>query len=134
MPVSPSDFLTLAKELSEGESETEWRSSVSRAYYASYHQLLDFPEEFDMLSEPGLGSHDQLFKTLRAAKCRGGKSNTIKGKLIVLGNEMLQFKQQRTLADYRLNDTITQSDAQVAVATAESVAEVAAEVLKLLRA
>lgn len=133
MPVKPSDFLTLARQLSNGETEAEWRSAVSRAYYSAYHQLLEFPEKFDMLGEPGQGSHDQLFKTLRAAKCRGGKSNAIKGKLIVLGNEMLQFKQQRTLADYSLNETITKSDAQVAVATAESVGAMATEVLSLLR-
>ena len=133
MPVSPSDFLTLAKSLSERDSEIEWRSAVSRAYYATYHQLLDFPDRFDMFGEPGQGSHDQLFKTLRAAKCRGGKSNAIKGKLMVLGNDMLQFKQQRTLADYTLPGTITKSDAQMAVETAESVGATAAEALKLLQ-
>ena len=52
---------------------------------------------------------------------------------MVLGNDMLQFKQQRTLADYTLPGTITKSDAQMAVETAESVGATAAEALKLLQ-
>jgi uncharacterized protein (UPF0332 family) len=38
--MSPVDFLVLARELAAGNRETEWRSAVSRAYYAAFHTAL----------------------------------------------------------------------------------------------
>ena len=35
--MNPPEFLTLARQLAAGNSEAEWRSAVSRAYYAAFH-------------------------------------------------------------------------------------------------
>jgi hypothetical protein len=31
------DFLTVAEQLAAGGTEAEWRSAISRAYYAAFH-------------------------------------------------------------------------------------------------
>jgi hypothetical protein len=39
--MSGNDFLTLAVRLSAGSTEAEWRTAVSRAYYAAFHVARD---------------------------------------------------------------------------------------------
>ncbi len=38
--MTPTDFLVLARELAAGNRETDWRTAVSRAYYAAFHSAL----------------------------------------------------------------------------------------------
>jgi len=33
------DYLTVADELSDADSEAHWRSAISRAYYAAFHVM-----------------------------------------------------------------------------------------------
>jgi uncharacterized protein (UPF0332 family) len=35
--IEPRDFLEVAEALARGDSEAEWRSAISRAYYAAFH-------------------------------------------------------------------------------------------------
>lgn len=40
MSIEVTDLIGLAQQLSAGNSECEWRSGASRAYYAAYHKAL----------------------------------------------------------------------------------------------
>lgn len=71
-------FLTLAKELRKRESEEEAvRTSVSRAYYATYHMALEFLERNRISVTRGVAgaggaraatSHDAVWKTFAESK------------------------------------------------------------------
>lgn len=37
-----SEFQDTAERLSQGTTEGDWRSAISRAYYAVFHHFLDF--------------------------------------------------------------------------------------------
>ena len=41
--MNPLEFLDLANDWSVGAREGEWRSSISRAYYAVFHVARDLP-------------------------------------------------------------------------------------------
>lgn len=107
--MSPKDFLQTAERLlSTGTStESDWRSAVSRAYYAVYLVLkLEFEREIPLalLQQSGLGgknriSHERLPTTLKSS------SNA---QLSPLGDAIEALRLARIDADYMMNKTFTQ--------------------------
>jgi uncharacterized protein (UPF0332 family) len=115
MSCQPSDILDFAEKLSSSDNEVEWRSSVSRAYYAVYHKANEFkvicPEiHFDSVKG---GSHKYLIKRYLDLS-----SPTLARQI---GYILQNMCTQREAADYKLNDYITKVLAQTQIATAKRV-------------
>jgi hypothetical protein len=43
--VTGRDFLAIARQLASGSTEAEWRSAISRAYYATFHVARELLED-----------------------------------------------------------------------------------------
>ena len=43
------EFLTVARQLAGASTEAEWRSAISRAYYAAFHVAREFLEELQFV-------------------------------------------------------------------------------------
>ena len=54
------DYLTLAKTWITGASEAEWRSAVSRAYYAAFHEARDLLRNLGFAVPRGDQAHAYL--------------------------------------------------------------------------
>lgn len=105
MSVTPTDFIALSKELigSEGCSEVHFRSAVSRAYYAVYHQALNTADELGLPdSSPNQGEHKKLISRFSSA----GK------RLKVIADRINVIRASRVDADYKLFSGFSIQDAQ----------------------
>src|SRR3954451_4650587 len=98
-------FLNLADLLAntparDTNAPSAWRSAISRAYYAVYHEVLEFLQSIQVtIIEPHKG-HDavkQLFSF-----CKNPAANDI-------GNVLRTLHSMRWSADYRLDDSSTES-------------------------
>jgi uncharacterized protein (UPF0332 family) len=108
MSIDVSDLISLAKHLAAGESECEWRSGVSRAYYAAYHKALGVAENCLPPSPYASGVHRQLTDRF----CAEGKMGT------ALAYKLIDLKRARTHADYRLTEPFSQQRATQVVTRA----------------
>lgn len=43
--MKPQDFLNLSNQMAAGATEAEWRTAISRAYYATFHAARDLLRE-----------------------------------------------------------------------------------------
>ena len=106
MSVEVSDLMHLAQQLSAGNSECEWRSGASRAYYAAYHKMLAVTDDCLPLTREAAGQHEQLTNRLKAEGKRGRS----------LAYILIDLKMVRTHADYHLREPFSQQDAADLVA------------------
>lgn len=106
------DYLTLARTLAGGTTEAEWRSALSRAYYAAFHVasllLLDLSFRVPQADR----AHGFLWLRLSNA----GQADTMKA-----GSRLRLLRQQRNWADYDDRRTITRTDAIHSVQEAEKI-------------
>jgi uncharacterized protein (UPF0332 family) len=58
------DFLTLAFQLAAGTTEAEWRSAVSRAYYAAFHVARDLLTDLGFTVPRADQAHEYLYRRL----------------------------------------------------------------------
>jgi uncharacterized protein (UPF0332 family) len=65
--MNPRDFLEVADEWASGTREAEWRSAVSRAYYAVHHVARHLLMDSGFAVSTGDQSHS--FAWLRLANC-----------------------------------------------------------------
>jgi uncharacterized protein (UPF0332 family) len=110
----PEDFLRLAETWIQGSTESEWRSAVSRAYYAAFHKgrlLLS-----DLGFQPPRGDQAHAFVWLRVSNCG---DPTIQG----AGSGLNALRRYRNLADYALEQDLLQSNARVHVRTARLIVQ-----------
>ena len=91
--MDPRDFLDIAKKLSGGSKAAEYRTAVSRAYYATFHVGADFLKALGCTGPLG---HGDVFKNL---------SNCCDAELAGVGSELQDLHGKRIIADYRLNNT-----------------------------
>lgn len=111
MPFSPDDFLTVARELSGGDTEAHYRSAVSRAYYAVFWQArLVLEQSGDSVSAFGESSHNRVWDYLVADHTRDGVS---------IGERARVLKDRRIHADYRQR-VMTAREAELVVEWAEA--------------
>ena len=107
--ISPDDYLTLAERLALEQTEADWRTAISRAYYAAFHAgrllLLDLGFRVPRAS----AAHAYVW--MRLSNC-GDQSI---GKA---GGELNNMQGDRNRADYDLQRNYVQPDAQVIVQTA----------------
>ncbi|CAH8187764.1 conserved hypothetical protein [Vibrio aestuarianus] len=116
MPVNPEDFLSESQNLlTNATSEIQYRSAVSRSYYAMYHKVLSILDQAPR-SYPKMGDHSSLIEYLKsdAEMDESLPFMKLKGLSYMLRQERLK----RNEADYDLNDTVSKSDADASLATA----------------
>ncbi|HHV54427.1 MAG TPA: hypothetical protein GXX55_03115 [Firmicutes bacterium] len=99
------NFLNLSVQLASGVSEAEWRSAISRAYYAVYHISRRFACS-QAYSEPAHGRHQALIKWF---KCCAEREYKVLG----MGIERLYVK--RLIADYNDKQAVAKKDAEAAI-------------------
>src|SRR5712692_3941849 len=61
------DFLTLAETWIQGTTEAEWRSAVSRAYYAAFHEARQLVRDLGFVVPRADQAHAYLW--LRLSNC-----------------------------------------------------------------
>jgi len=106
--MNPEDFLETAALLLLNNRESDYRSAVSRSYYAAYHMLrLSLLQiiPLTLLQNSGIGSkyqisHDKLPVALK---------NLSDPAIAKMGEHLLRLKLERTRADYRLESPISKA-------------------------
>jgi len=94
------DFLNFAKPLYDSTDEAARRTSVSRSYYASYHQMKEILTSIGIHVSREPKEHQRLVRYLK----EGGKTVGIKDDGGWLGELLEQLREARNDADYDLSD------------------------------
>ena len=97
----PNDFLDLAARLSNGANEADFRTSVSRAYYGTFHAAVQILVEAGISLPIGPESHHKVRLCLLECGERPG---------FQAGSELQTLRKQRNIADYDLRDSINQDE------------------------
>jgi len=105
------DFLLTAERLAKGLLESDWRSAVSRAYYAVFHHLRQFLLQQGLDLGRGGQAHFSLYTGL--LNCGVPAAG-------ILANRVDQLRSHRVSADYDLQKPTTQPMAQDAVTLART--------------
>ena len=101
-----SDFQDTADRLARGAVEGDWRSAISRTYYAVFHYFREYFLSHGFDVGRGGQSHFNLYS---------GLSNCGLTPVAVLGRRVDQLRTDRTKADYNLGTRIDQAYALDAV-------------------
>jgi uncharacterized protein (UPF0332 family) len=88
------EFLKLAEAYATGTSEADWRSAVSRAYYAAFHVARDFMTSLGFVTPRAEAAHAFLWRRL---------GNCGLAPLALAGSRLNQLRGERNRADYDLN-------------------------------
>src|SRR5437899_834592 len=93
------DFLSLARELVAGATEAEWRTAVSRGYYAAFHLARELFEDLGFAVPRGDRAHGYLW--LRLQNCSHAP-------VVIAGAALNQLRADRNQADYDLHRPLSQ--------------------------
>ncbi len=115
--MEPREFLDTARYLIQGPRESDWRSSISRAYYSVFHIFCGvFRDNVErrLLRRPGQGNpnHDFIIRCLRNCGNR---------EVAHIGFLMRRLWLQRKDSDYDLQCSVERADAEHAVGQAEDI-------------
>jgi uncharacterized protein (UPF0332 family) len=110
--MNPRQFLDLAEEWATGLTEGEWRSAVSRAYYAAFHVACILLRQCSFAVPQADRAHSYLW--LRLANC--GHPD-----LAQAGEDLNELRRNRNLADYELNRPMEQRQAMGQVLVADTI-------------
>jgi uncharacterized protein (UPF0332 family) len=108
------EFLTLARTLAAGGTEAEWRSAVSRAYYAAFHVARELLLGLNFLVPQADRAHSHRWLRL---------ANAGVPDVQVAGNRLNALRGQRNRADYASRPSLTQASAANEVKNAEDIIE-----------
>jgi uncharacterized protein (UPF0332 family) len=120
--MNPRDFLEVADELAAGTREAEWRSAVSRAYYAAFHQTRNVLRQFGFSIPVANQAHAYLWLRL---------ANSGQPDLKQAGADLNNLRSMRNRADYDLEQPFLHAVAIGQVAIAEKVIQVLETVITL---
>lgn len=112
------DFLTLANSLASGATEAEWRSAVSRAYYAAFHVACRLLSDLGFTVPRAERAHAYVWLRL---------TNSSHANVRNAGLDLNHLRQQRNRADY-------DSYRSMSRATAAKEVQSAADVIRVLDA
>jgi uncharacterized protein (UPF0332 family) len=116
------NYLNLAKDLETGTDEARLRSSISRAYYASYCSARNYMIDTCGSSLPyGEKSHEFVIEYYNGNK--GGRTTPRRSKI---AQKLLRMKLKRVSADYYNNDfnaVILHSEAKFVLTQSNEVIE-----------
>jgi uncharacterized protein (UPF0332 family) len=97
--MSGREFLSLAMRLASGSTEAEWRSAISRAYYAAFHVARELLEDLGFAVARGDRAHAYLWRRL---------TNSGSPPVGLAGSELNALRGDRNAADYELHRPVTQ--------------------------
>lgn len=112
------DFHTLAVALAAGATEAEWRSAVSRGYYAAFHVAGDLLRSLGFTVPRADAAHGYLWLRLR---------NSGHPDVSAAGQDLNDLRRQRNRADYDRSPPVTRANATKLV-------QLAGEVIRALDA
>jgi uncharacterized protein (UPF0332 family) len=124
--MNPRDLLEVADDLLGGLKEAYWRSAVSRAYYAAFHEARQLLWQCQFTVPKGEQAHAYLW--LRLSNC--GHPD-----LAHAGAELNDLRSQRNWADYDFDQVLDQNTAADYVQSAHDIVhllELAATMADLL--
>ena len=110
--MNPRDFLVLAEEWVVELREAEWRSAVSRAYYAVFHVARELFQRCGFVVSQGDQAHRYLWIRL---------ANSGHPTIQRAGNDLNFLRRRRNWADYEFGSALSQHDAMNDVAAAADV-------------
>jgi len=106
--ISPSEFFQVAEDLanSPDDEEAVFRTSISRAYYAAFHEVADAYADKKKVprSDRLFENHQNFIRTLRELRAEP--------KFKKLGNQLNDLKSDRIKADYKLHQDISRNTAK----------------------
>lgn len=112
--MNPRDFLEVAQTLITGASEAEWRSAVSRAYYAAFHVAQRLLEQCGFAVPQAERAHGYLWLRL---------ANSGHMDVQQAGNDLSFLRRMRNWADYDLGRPMTHYPAFNHVQAAETIVQ-----------
>lgn len=95
MHMDPRAFLDVAKKLSGGNTVAEYRTAISRAYYATHHVGAEFLERVGCVISKGPSGHEEVIRNL--SQCGDLE-------LVDVGSKLSDLRSKRIIADYRLEN------------------------------
>ena len=112
--MDPRDFLQIATNLSNGSKPAEFRTAISRAYYAAYHVGVGFLNGMDCHISEWPSGHAEVSRDL---------NNCGNHELSKAGSQLTDLYSKRIVADYKLNKTKydDQQNTQATVMQAERI-------------
>ena len=110
--MDPRRFLAQARRLSTLANEEDWRTAVSRAYYAVFHVACDLMTDLGFTVPQGDRAHGYLWLRLE----NSGEMATERA-----GAELKSMRGRRNMADYDLRRSVSASMAVNAIRWAESI-------------
>jgi len=113
--IQPEDFLNLAESWIQSGSEAEWRSAVSRAYYAAFHKARRLFT--DLGFQPPRGDQAHAYLWLRLLNCGDPQ-------IQVAGSDLNTLRRDRNLADYGIDQNLSQTDGLTQVQSARQIIQV----------
>lgn len=108
------DFLPLAAQLARGTTEAEWRSAVSRAYYACFHVARGLLSDLGFAVPRADRAHQYLVLRL---------SNSGEAPVEQAGRDLETLRRLRNRADYDESPAVPQTQATAGVQLAESIVQ-----------
>jgi len=109
------DFLSLAARSAAAATEADWRTAVSRAYYAAFHVARQLMADLNFTVPRADRAHQYL--AFRLSNC--GESVVASA-----GRDLETLRRLRNRADYDDQPAVTQPQATAAVRLAEAVIQV----------
>jgi uncharacterized protein (UPF0332 family) len=106
------DFLTLAGRLAGQSGEAEWRSAISRAYYATFHIARRLFSDLRFTVPRADRAHQYLVFRL---------GNSGESAIEQAGRDLDTLRRLRNRADYDEAPAVTQAQAAAAVQIAQSI-------------
>lgn len=103
-------FLELADELSTGSRQADWRTAISRAYYAAFHKARSFLGQSGFRVPVAERAHAYLWMRL---------SNSDHPDVNIAGDNLNRLRSIRNRADYDFNHPLDETTAieRVGIAT-----------------
>jgi uncharacterized protein (UPF0332 family) len=101
--IGPDDFLNLADDLVQGSSEAEWRTAISRSYYAAFLAAREFFIALGFRVPRASKAHSYVW--MRLANCGDPV-------LTLVGNDLNNLQSERNRADYDIHLTVNQANSQ----------------------
>ena len=110
--MNPRDFLKVATKLSKGGTTAEYRTAISRAYYAAYNVGVELLEGMGCAISKSAAGHEQLSSNF---------NNSEDLELSKISTQLNDLRSKRNIADYRLERTEieNQKNSQAIVMQAE---------------
>lgn len=110
--ITPADLLRIANHLLKRNTEADWRSSISRSYYAAFHAACNFLRDLGFAVPQDDSAHHYAYS--RLFNC-GTKQ------VAVLADKLADLRRQRNQADYECSATVRQGEATDALRNAQDI-------------